>query len=154
MLWGFTCGENCADIALLAGAFAISTIVTTGIVGWFLVGIRPDYFTSQDRGLTRRIASPVTRTFYHAGKNLLGLLLIAVGVVLSLPGVPGQGLLTILVGVLLLDIPGKRRFELAIVRRRSVLRNINRLRARFKRAPLEVDGAEEPSEAKAGDSER
>ena len=40
------------------------------------------------------------------GKNILGLFLVALGVVLSLPGVPGQGLLTILLGIMLLDFPG------------------------------------------------
>jgi UPF0716 family protein affecting phage T7 exclusion len=85
--------------------------------------------------------SPVSRAAYTIGKNLLGAVLVVVGIVLSLPGVPGQGLLTVLVGVLLLDVPGKRRLELAIVRRPAVLRTINRLRRRFGRKPLQVDEA-------------
>ena len=60
------------------------------------------------------------------------------GVVLALPGVPGQGLLTIFVGILLLDIPGKRRFELKIIRRPGVLKYVNRLRDRFNKPPLLV----------------
>lgn len=128
-----------AELAVAVAAFVISALVSTGIVAWFFVTIRPDYFVAGTRGLSRRITPALTRGLYIAGKNLLGGLLILVGLVLSLPGVPGQGLLTILVGVLLMDIPGKRRFELAIVRRKTVLQNINRLRARFGRAPLEVD---------------
>ena len=67
---------------------------------------------------------------------------------------PGQGLLTILVGLLMLDIPGKRRLELAIVRRGPVLGSINKLRARFRRPPLRVDAhelseADEPPEVDA-----
>lgn len=128
-----------ANIATALVAFVVSTLVTTGIVAWFLVAIRPDYFVAGTRGLSRRITPALARGLYLAGKNLLGGLLVVVGLLLSLPGVPGQGLLTIFVGILLLDIPGKRRIELAIVRRPSVLRNINRLRRRFGRAPLEVD---------------
>ena len=69
----------------------------------------------------------------------LGLLLIVVGVILSIPGVPGQGLLTIVVGVMLLDIPGKHRLVRAVVRRKGVLKNLNRLRASFGRPPLVID---------------
>lgn len=44
-------------------------------------------------------------------RNLLGLCIIALGIFLSLPGIPGQGILTILVGVMVLDFPGKRWLE-------------------------------------------
>jgi hypothetical protein len=43
-------------------------------------------------------------------RNVIGYALIALGIVLSIPFVPGQGLLTILVGLSLADWPGKRRF--------------------------------------------
>ncbi|HZG51273.1 MAG TPA: hypothetical protein VEZ40_03975 [Pyrinomonadaceae bacterium] len=72
-------------------------------------------------------------------KNLLGAFLVLFGVVMSLPGVPGQGVLTILMGVMLLDFPGKRRLELKLVSRPKVLRAINRIRGRFNRPPLVLD---------------
>ncbi len=58
---------------------------------------------------------------------------------MSLPGIPGQGLLTILLGVMLLDFPGKRRLEFKIISRPKVFRAINRLRARFDKPPLVLD---------------
>jgi hypothetical protein len=58
---------------------------------------------------------------------------------LSLPGVPGQGILTILLGLIMLDIPGKRPLEARIIKRPTVLSAINRLRARFKKPPLVID---------------
>ena len=78
------------------------------------------------------------------GKNLLGAVLVVVGAVLVIPGVPGQGLLTILIGLLLLDIPGKRRLELAIVRRPRVLRTINKLRKHYAKPPLVVEADAKP----------
>ena len=60
--------------------------------------------------------------------------------VLTLPGVPGQGMLTILIGLMLLDVPGKRRLERRIVGRRRILQAINRLRKRFGRPPLVLGG--------------
>jgi hypothetical protein len=72
-------------------------------------------------------------------RNILGLIMIVVGVFLSIPGVPGQGLLTILIGVIVLDFPGKRRLERKLVGRPEVLRAINRLRNRFGKPPLVLD---------------
>ena len=62
----------------------------------------------------------------------------ALGALLSLPGIPGQGLLTILIGLILLDFPGKRGLERRLVSRPSVLAAINRLRARFGRPAMEL----------------
>jgi hypothetical protein len=125
-------------LALGAVVFVVSTLVSTAIVAAFVVRIPPGYFVGEPDGLGRRFASPVAHVAYLVGKNLLGLVLVGLGVLLSLPGVPGQGLLTILVGLLLLDLPGKRRVALAIVRRRPILHALNRIRARFDRPPLLV----------------
>ena len=134
-------GFSLSQIALGVILFLVSLLVTSAIVTAFIVGIPPDHFVAEKRGLQRRITSPMLRVAAIIGKNLLGALLVVAGIVLALPGVPGQGVLTILVGILLLDIPGKRRFELALVRRAAVHRVINKVRARFHRAPLVVEPA-------------
>ncbi len=72
-------------------------------------------------------------------KNVVGFALVALGVVMSLPGVPGQGLLTILLGIMLLDFPGKRELERKIIGRPQILNAVNRLRARFDKPPLALD---------------
>ena len=60
----------------------------------------------------------------------------AVGLVMSVPGIPGQGLLTVLIGLMLVDFPGRRRLERALARRRGLLAAMNRIRARFGHPPL------------------
>jgi cytochrome b561 len=75
----------------------------------------------------------------HVGKNVLGVLLILLGIILSLPGVPGQGVLTMLIGLTLVDFPGKRRFEQRIMRNQAVLHGANRIRSRFGKAPFVLD---------------
>ncbi len=135
-------GFSIEQIALAIGLFVVSTVVTTAIVAAYLVLLEPDHFVSRERGLRRKIESPALSIAYLIGKNLLGAVLVVVGVVLSLPGIPGQGLLTILVGLLLLDIPGKRRLELALVRRRSIRRVIDKVRDRFDKPPILTHVAE------------
>jgi hypothetical protein len=79
------------------------------------------------------------RVLLHVLKNLLGLGLVALGLLLSLPGIPGQGLLTGLIGIMLLDFPGKRRLERKLVGMPRVLAAINRLRHRYGKVPLVLD---------------
>ncbi|MDQ3667497.1 MAG: hypothetical protein M3410_13140 [Acidobacteriota bacterium] len=81
----------------------------------------------------------IIRGLAIAGKNLLGVILVVVGILLSLPGVPGQGILTILLGVMLLDFPGRRRLEHWIVSRPKILKAINKLRHRFGKPTLVID---------------
>ena len=72
-----------------------------------LVKLPADHFSKSRK--TKFWAGP--RPAIHAakviGKNIAGVLLVALGIVLSLPGVPGQGLLTVLLGIMLLDFPGR-----------------------------------------------
>jgi hypothetical protein len=124
------------EILLGVGLFVAGTLLSTAVVVGYLVSIRPDAFAASEGASIRRLRSPAARLAYRIGKNLLGAALVVVGAVLSLPGVPGQGLLTILVGLLLCDLPGKRALVLAVVRRPAVRGAIDRLRARFGRAPL------------------
>lgn len=83
---------------------------------------------------------PLPVAVLHAiGRNVGGAVLILLGVAMSLPGIPGQGVLTIIIGITLLDIPGKRRIERRLIGRPRILRLLNRMRARFHRSPLELD---------------
>jgi hypothetical protein len=75
------------------------------------------------------------------GKKLLGVVLVLIGVVLSLPGVPGPGLLLVLIGLTLLGLPGKQRLQRALAERTRVLRAINSLRKRCGKAPLVLGGS-------------
>jgi hypothetical protein len=67
-------------------------------------------------------------------KNLAGVTLLAAGLVMLLT--PGQGLLTIVVGITLINFPGKMRFERWLATRPPVWRSINWLRERAGRDDL------------------
>lgn len=126
------------QIILTVGICLFSVALTIVITCAVLVRLPADYFTREQRPLPLAGRPRWQRILARVGLNLVGALLVLLGIVLSLPGVPGQGLLTILLGVMLLDIPGKRSVEGALLRRRFVHGGINRLRARYGRVPLEV----------------
>ncbi|HRD19060.1 MAG TPA: hypothetical protein PLB60_08410, partial [Candidatus Marinimicrobia bacterium] len=50
--------------------------------------------------------------------------------------IPGQGILTILVGIILMNFPGKYRLERKLVQRPGVLQGINKIRKKFNRPLL------------------
>lgn len=53
---------------------------------------------------------------------------------------PGQGLLTILIGLLLLDFPGKRAVELRLVRRPAIRGFLDRMRQKRGVPPFVLEG--------------
>jgi hypothetical protein len=127
------------DLLIGALAFVVGLVVSSAIVVAFVVLIPPDHFVAPGAGMERRLSSAPARIAYVIGKNTLGALLVIAGILLSVPGVPGQGLLTILVGVMLLDLPGKRGIERRIVGRPTIRRGIDAIRRRFGRAPISLE---------------
>lgn len=119
--------------------FLISFFLSLGIVSFVLVKLPANYFSESSERKFLDNSSQWTRIVGILGKNLLGAILVLVGIILSVPGVPGQGILTILLGVMLLDFPGKRDLERKIVSRPKVRDAIDRLRQRFGKQPLVLD---------------
>jgi hypothetical protein len=122
------------QVLLLAGVASVVTAVL-GAVGtaWAVVRLPADYV--KDR---QRHTDPAVGFGVRLGKNLLGFCALLFGAVMAVPGVPGPGLVTILLGVMLLDFPGKYAAERWLVRLPIVHRAIDELRARFGREPLQL----------------
>ncbi len=133
--WGLTWWQVLAGVLISVVTF----VVSTGVVMFVLVKLPANYFHSSHE---REFLVDRHRALRWVGiiaKNLFGLVLVFSGVVMSLPGVPGQGVLTILLGIMLLDFPGKRDLETKLVGRPKVFRAINHLRAKFDKPPLMLD---------------
>lgn len=122
--------------ALFLVTFAVTFAASLTLVGVLLVKLPPTYFLDRHQRDLWIDQHPAVRWSGIVLKNALGIALIALGALLSLPGIPGQGLLTILLGVMLLDFPGKRRLERRLIGMPRVLDRVNRLRARFGKPPL------------------
>ncbi|MGH9943466.1 MAG: hypothetical protein ACRD9R_14060 [Pyrinomonadaceae bacterium] len=119
--------------------FLVTFCVSLGITALVLVKLPATYFKAEHDRQFWIERHPVMRWTGLVVKNLLGVVLVLLGIVMSLPGVPGQGLLTILLGIMLLDFPRKRELELKLVSRPKIFAAINRLRARFHKPPLVLD---------------
>jgi hypothetical protein len=127
------------NILLGVGLFLLSLGLSFAAIAVVMVKIPRNYFSTHYTQDFMPDSPWLVRWGAVILKNLFGVFLILLGLALSLPGVPGQGLLTILLGIIMLDIPGKRPLEARIIRRPNVLAAINKLRARFDKPPLIVD---------------
>jgi hypothetical protein len=116
--------------------FVVTFAASSALVSFVLVRLPATFFhPSHDRDILVD-RHHMVRWSGIVIKNLIGFVLVVVGIIMSIPGVPGPGFLTILFGIALLDFPGKRRLEYKIVSRPRVYQAINALRRKFDRPPL------------------
>lgn len=119
--------------------FLVTFAISLAIVSFIVIRIPPNYFRKDHPRDLWADRHPAVRFLGLLAKNVLGALLVALGILMSIPGVPGQGILTILLGIMLLDFPGKRTLEYKLVSRPQVLKTINKLRHRFGKPGLVVE---------------
>ena len=130
--WATANGEL---IGLLTAVSLLMFVGTLVLIPVLVARIPEDYFTDahRHRARTRRL-HPV---LYWGGlvvKNLLGLVLVLSGIAMLL--LPGQGILSILIGISLMNFPGKYRLERRLVSLPKVMAGINWVRAKSGRPPL------------------
>ena len=118
-------------------AISIASLVIGIISLPFLVTRIPaDYFSHGHRQRrSRSLVRWVGRLIVMALKNLLGAALVVAGILMLV--LPGQGLLTLFTGLLIMNYPGKFALERWLITRPHVLSTINRLRHRYGHPPLE-----------------
>lgn len=130
-------------VALSAFMFVASLILLPMLV----VRIPADYFTHRKRHhKTPEKYPPVIRIIVLVIKNLFGLVLFCAGILMLV--LPGQGLFTMFIGIMMMNFPGKFKLERWIVERGPVLKSINWLRRRAHHEPLRTcrDGSPPPAD--------
>jgi hypothetical protein len=125
-------------VAWLAALSAVAFVGSLLALPLLVARIPHDYFVA---GRPHRMPwadrHPAIRLALGIGKNLVGVALVLAGVMMLV--LPGQGALTIVVGVVLTDFPGKHAMLRRIVAQPPVLASANWLRRRAGEPPLIVD---------------
>ncbi len=117
-------------------------VVTLVVFPLVIINLPEDYFVRDRRDPARHTRRhPAVWLVLTIFKNILGVALVAAG--LAMLVLPGQGLLTMLIGVTLVNFPGKYALERRIVSRPSVANTLNRIRESAGRARLEIPGSED-----------
>lgn len=105
------------------------------ILPLLILAIPKDYFVDKQRHPMRfRHSSYVLQMTVLLIKNLLGVLMVIIGVLLLI--LPGQGILTLLAGLVLLDFPGKFLLLRWLARKEKVLKSLNWVRKKGNKEPF------------------
>ena len=118
--------------------FAVSSVVmfvgTLIAIPVILMRLPADYFDIRIPRPWMENHHPILRLIGHIVKNVVGAVFLFAGFLMLF--LPGQGVLTMLIGLSLIEFPGKRRVEAKIVGQSTVLSTINAMRAKFDKPPL------------------
>ena len=105
------------------------------LVPLILINLPVNYFSfKENKGIINKLPFPFSLILLVL-KNGAGFMLVCFGVILLF--IPGQGLLTIFAGLMVMNFPGKRNLELYIVGKMPVLNAINWIRSKAGKEKIE-----------------
>lgn len=112
-------------MSYIAIASIVFFIVSIVLIPKIIARIPSNYFIVRSNTSVSSSAS-VGKLILSILRNIIGSFLIFCGIVMLIT--PGQGLLTILAGLFILDFPGKFKLELYLIKKPSVLKTLNWIR--------------------------
>lgn len=125
--------ETLVALTVLSFVFFVGSLLA---IPFILVRLPADYFDIRVPRPWMQDHHPVLRLVGHLVKNAVGAVFLFAGFLMLF--LPGQGILTMLIGVSMLDFPGKRKLEAKMIGQPAVLSAINGLREKFGKPPLVI----------------
>lgn len=123
--------ETLIWLAALSIVFFIGTLIA---IPFILVRLPADYFDIRVPRPWMQDHHPVLRVAGHIVKNAVGAVFLFAGFLMLF--LPGQGVLTMVIGISMLDFPGKRKIEAKLIGQPTVLNVINSMRKKCGKPPL------------------
>ena len=129
-----------SDLIFLLGSLSIFILIISVFMMVLIISFLPeDYFKSENRNLISSVQNsryPLLKLLVLITKNFFGVLLLLSGILMLV--LPGQGILTIITGLVFMDYPGKYKFERKLLRQKGVINSINWIRSRLSKPSLKV----------------
>ena len=125
--------ETLVMLTVLSIIFFVGSLIA---IPFILVRLPADFFDIRVPRPWMEDHHPVLRVLGHLVKNAIGAIFLFVGFLMLF--LPGQGILTMLIGISMLDFPGKRKLEAKLIGRPAVLNTINGMREKFGKPPLTI----------------
>lgn len=120
--------QNQLLIQWISIASIISFFGSLIIIPKLIINLPPDFFLKRKTSASVKQIVVIRVTFFLM-KNCLGFLLFLCGILMLF--IPGQGLLTMFLGLVLLDFPGKQKLQLYCLKVRPVRRSLNWIRRKY-----------------------
>ena len=129
--------DHSSLLSWLAVFSVVAFVGTLVSIPALVIRIPEDYFRHRKRPSAEASGSGSVKHLLLTGiKNVIGVLFVLAGVAMLV--LPGQGLITILIGLMLMNFPGKYALERALISQKPLLAFVNRLRTRAGRPPIEL----------------
>ena len=129
-----------SDLLFLLGSLSVFILIISVFMMVLIISFLPeDYFKSENRNLISSVQNsryPLLKLLVLITKNFFGVLLLLSGILMLV--LPGQGILTIITGLVFMDYPGKYKFERKLLRQKGVINSINWIRSRLSKPSLKV----------------
>ena len=129
-----------SDLLFLLGSLSIFILIISVFMMVLIISFLPeDYFKSENRNLISSVQNsryPLLKLLVLITKNFFGVLLLLSGILMLV--LPGQGILTIITGLIFIDYPGKYKFERKLLRQKGVINSINWIRSLLNKPSLKV----------------
>lgn len=127
-VWYLITSITVVQLLQLLGVLSILTFICSLLViPWLILRMSPEYFIRHRRDVTERHRHhPVLAVIILFLRNAVGFGLLAAGITMLV--MPGQGILTMLVGLSFMDFPGKQRLLEKAVQKKGVQRSLNWVR--------------------------
>ena len=129
-----------SDLLFLLGSLSIFILIISVFMMVLIISFLPeDYFKSENRNLISSVQNsryPLLKLLVLITKNFFGVLLLLSGILMLV--LPGQGILTIITGLVFMDYPGKYKFERKLLGQKGVINSINWIRSRLSKPSLKV----------------
>jgi hypothetical protein len=123
--------ETLVTMTVVSIVFFVGSLIA---IPFILVRLPADFFDVRVPRPWMENHHPALRVLGHILKNLIGVVFVFVGFLMLF--LPGQGVLTVLIGITLLEFPGKRNLEAKLIGQPTVLNAINSMRDKFGKPPL------------------
>ncbi len=104
------------------------------IFPWIISRLKEDYFLQLHTHKKRKDEHPLVFLLLRLLRYLLGAILLTAGILMLF--LPGQGLLTIILGLSLLDFPGKQKVIDWLLRKKFLQTALNWIRAKEHKKPF------------------
>lgn len=123
--------ETLVTLTVLSIIFFVGSLIA---IPFILVRLPADFFDIRVPRPWMEDHHPVLRILGHLAKNVVGGIFLFAGFLMLF--LPGQGILTMLIGISMLDFPGRRKVEAKLIGQPTVLHAINAMREKFGKPPL------------------
>ena len=118
-------------------AIIVLYIASIAIVPWMLILLPSDYFAHEERETCLwKGDSAIIKSVLIFLKNLIGAVLLIAGIAMLF--LPGQGILTIVAGLFLMNFPYKYQIEKWIIGYPIVLKSFNKIRLKANKEPFSL----------------